>query len=64
MHIVGWQKQALQPTAAPQVIDNLPDKPVEPEAAALELNMRVPGGVFHTDAVTPWCSARVPVTGR
>ncbi len=49
--------------AAPQVIDNLPHKPVEPEAAALEMNVRVPGDVFHTHAFTPWSSARVPVTG-
>jgi len=42
---------------------NLPHKPVEPEAAALEMNVRVPGDVFHTHAFTPWSSARVPVTG-
>jgi len=41
----------------------VPDKPVEPEAAALQSNVRVPGDVFHTDAFTPWCSARVPFTG-
>ena len=58
MHIVGWQKQALQPTAAPQVIDNLPDKPVEREAAAVELKIRVPVGVFPTNAYTVVLSPR------
>jgi len=41
----------------------VPDKPADPEAAALELNVRLPGDICHTDAFTPWCSARVSVTG-
>jgi len=31
----------------------VPDKPADPEAAVLELNVRLPGDIFHTDAFTP-----------